>query len=341
MPELMTDTSPDVNDDLAAVEAEMFGRTPPNEQTKEGNDDDAGKPEGAAESGVGEGDGDGEGDQGSADAGDPDEGDGDEGEDDAERTERQKRSTANRIKKAVAQQRYWEREAEARAAKIAELEAKLAGKPTENQPLTAEQTAGNEEAVQEPDPTKYRYGELDPQFLRDLSRFEAQKIVADAERKRSEAQQAAAAAQEAEQALVQVREKAEKVIEAATAKFSDFDVVVVEAAKNGDFALTQEMFETAAETAVAPDILYHLAKNPDEAAQVAEMTPRQQALWFGRMEAQFTSKPPAEGRKVTQASPPVSSLPKGSGGSGGPKLDDLDDPRALEEIERQLFGRKK
>jgi hypothetical protein len=185
---------------------------------------------------------------------------------------------------------------------------KPADKPAENQPLTGESAGGNEQSVQAPDPTKYRYGELDPQYISDLADYRADIKLQAYERKQKEAQQAVAADRE----LDQVRTKAAEVTTAGLAKFSDFEEVVVQAAQAGEFELTREMFETAAATPVAADILYHLAKNPDEALAVSRMDARQQGMWFGRMEAKFAKPATPEPKRISSAPDPISSA-RGSG----------------------------
>lgn len=176
--------------------------------------------------------------------------------------------------------------------------------------------------------------------MRDTAKYEAQALIAEFQqnqrRESEESQRRSAAEREA----AQLREKADSIGQAGAAKYEDFNETVVEAAQRGEYALTKEMFELASETSAAPDILYHLASNPEESIRVASLSPVQQALWFARQETRFAASATPPARKITQASPPPASTPRGSGSSSGVKLDDLDDPRALAEIERQLFGRK-
>lgn len=240
-------------------------------------------------------------------ADDADDGGAGEGEGD----ERRKRSTSDRIKRLTAQQRYWEREALALRARLDALEKPAAGQPPENQPLTAENASGKEEAVKAPEPSKYRYGELDPQYISDLADYRAELKLQQFRKEQMDAQQAAAADRE----LDQVRAKAAEVTTAGKAKFSDFEEVVVRAAEDGEYELTREMFETAATTPVAAEILYHLAKNPTEALAVSRMNPREQGMWFGRMEAKFSaSAPKPEPKRISDAPDPLTPA-RGSGAS--------------------------
>jgi hypothetical protein len=139
-----------------------------------------------------------------------------------------------------------------------------------------------------------------------------------------------------------LQETATEIEQLGSSKFSDFHELVVEGGQAGEYALTKDMFETISELPreVAPDVLYYLASYPDEAAKVAQMSMRQQALWFGRLEAEIkataTSTPAP--KKATSAPPPPASTPRGSGSKSGPSLTDLNDPRALDMMTKALFG---
>ena len=210
---------------------------------------------------------------------------------------------------------------------VADLQAKLEAmnKPVEEKPLTpAPEAAKDTPASSPPDPSKYQYGELDPQFIRDTARHEAKiemQALREAMRQEQDALQRDAVAQ---REVAELQTKAATIEQAGAAKFSDFNDVVVEGAKAGEWTLTKEMFELAAETTVAPDILYHLARNPAEAEQVAAMPARQQALWFGRMEAKMATPTPAPVKAATKAPPPTSAA-RGSSGRNtvAPDTDDF------------------
>ena len=309
----------DITDDLAAFEREMTGE-PPVETTETPEEAPAEVVETPEEAPVAE--------------------ETTETEEESAEEEKAKkgRSTADRIRKLTAEKKAAERAAAEVAELRKEIEALRAGAAPK--PLTETPEKGNVASSEAPDPAKYQYGELDPQFMRDTAKYEAQALIAEFQanqRRESEETQQREAAQREAAAL---REKAESINKAGVAKFDDFEDVVVEAAKRGEYTLTREMFELASETEAAAEILYHLASNPEEAELVASLPPAKQALWFGRKEAQLAAPPTPPARKITQAGAPPASLPKGSGSGGSVRLDDLDDPRALDEIQRQLFGRK-
>lgn len=210
------------------------------------------------------------------------------------------KKSANRFTKQTRELRETQR-------RLKDLEDKLAA--AEKPPLTAEKQDDKGAAVEAPNPENYRYGELDPQFVRDTAAFEAnsavERALAAQEAKMQTQQQDAARQAE----VVKLQQKATEVETLGASKFDDFVEVVTRGAENGDYPLTQEMFELAVETEAAPEILYYLAKNPEEAEQVSEMTPRKQALWFGRLEAKLAARQP---RKGTLAPVPISSA-RGSG----------------------------
>lgn len=253
----------------------------------------------------------------------------DDSGDEEETPKPKKRTTADRIKKLAMDR---SRQAQEIEQLRKELEAIKTGKPlTEDKPAATADTG-----LVKPDPAKYQYGELDPKFIEDLADYRADLKLAkfQAELRQQQEQERQ---QEAERrASATLQEKATAIEQAGSSKYADFHEVVVEGGQNGDYPLTKEMFELAVEMGErAPDVLYHLATNPEEAAKVAKMSLPQQAMWFGRMEAKLAT-PPA--RKATAAPPPPSASPRGAGSKGGVALDDLNDPRALKAMAKALFA---
>ena len=95
--------------------------------------------------------------------------------------------------------------------------------------------------------------------------------------------------------------------------------------------------EAAIESGSPHEVLYHLAKNPDEAARIALLPPTRQAVAVAKL-AQNVSAP----RKVTSAPPPIA--PKVQGIGSAPAS--LDDPNiSMEEWARlrneQAMARRK
>jgi len=95
--------------------------------------------------------------------------------------------------------------------------------------------------------------------------------------------------------------------------------------------------EAAIESGNPHEVLYHLAKNPDEAARIALLPPTRQAVAVAKLATAVTAP-----RKVTSAPPPIS--PKVQGIGSAPAT--LDDPNiSMEEWARlrneQAMARRK
>lgn len=322
MSEVTTETTGTSDADFDAVESILFGKEPdaPVEEQQEAEEvpQETGEPE--------------------QEPADPED-DGDEPEEEQPRPK--KRTTADRIKKLALDR---SRQAEEIAALRAQVEL-LAG--VKKEPLTTEKPSATDGSqLVRPDPEKYQYGTLDDKYMEDLADYKAALKFQEFEARLQTQQQEKAQQEAAERASATLQTKAAEIETAGAAKFEDFRERVVEGGQNGDFALTKEMFETLTEIPdVAPDILYYLASYPDESAKVAQMSLRQQAMWFGRLEAEIRAEaqepPKPAPRKATSAPPPLTAQTRGAGSSSGPRLDDLEDPRALEAIEKLIFKQKR
>ncbi len=256
----------------------------------------------------------------------------DEGGDEEETPKPKKRTTNDRLKQKAAENARLMQQLEALRAEIEGIKKPL----TETKPESKADTG-----LEKPDPAKFQYGELDPNYMEALADYRADLKIAKFQAELRE-QQVTERQQEAERrASATLQETATEIEQLGSSKFSDFHELVVEGGQAGEYALTKDMFETISELPreVAPDVLYYLASYPDEAAKVAQMSMRQQALWFGRLEAEIkaTTSTPAP-KKATSAPPPPASTPRGSGSKSGPSLTDLNDPRALDMMTKALFG---
>jgi len=85
--------------------------------------------------------------------------------------------------------------------------------------------------------------------------------------------------------------------EEAREKHDDYEQV----ARNPSLHVTDVMAEAIQMSAPGPEILYHLGKNPKEAERIAKLSPLQQAMEIGRIEATLTAPKP----KVSKAPAPV------------------------------------
>jgi hypothetical protein len=103
------------------------------------------------------------------------------------------------------------------------------------------------------------------------------------------------------------------------ATVQDYDEAIQDAQ---DTPMTQVMFDVILESEVGPNLLYHLAKNPDEAERIAHLSPARQAAEIGKLEdklAQQLKDPPKP--KASNAPPPVNPV-RARGSASTPRLDD-------------------
>lgn len=150
-----------------------------------------------------------------------------------------------------------------------------------------------------------------------LRRYDAQEAA-----RQAVADQARAAAdqysQDAEGALNATYEERARE---ATARIPDFVDVVSKA----DIPITPEMQNALKQSPFGPDIVYQLAKDPEQAAYLASLPPAQMYMAIGQMQGQFASKgAPAQAAvsapaaRTTNAPPPAAT---GTQGAAPPNTD--------------------
>ncbi len=98
-------------------------------------------------------------------------------------------------------------------------------------------------------------------------------------------------------------------------KVPDFDAVV----QNPNLTVTPVMADAIRESSRGGEIAYYLGKNPDEATQIAGLSPISQATAIARLESRLASNAVS----VSRAPQPVGTL-SGRGGSAGTPLEDMD-----------------
>lgn len=235
-------------------------------------------------------------------------------------------------------QRDLEAERDARARERADFEARLAKleKGELTPPTSGAKTQRSD--TDAPDPKDYEFGELDVRYIEDRTRYAVrQELKAERERASQNQQRDAAARQAQENA-----ERAQALVEKGAEKYDDFEEVVMQGARDGVWPLSETVGKLllTADPEIARDIAYHLASNPKEARKVAGLTDYQQAAYFGRLEAQFSS--PADAKitpiKVPKASPPPENRARGGGGAT-PDDDDSEDFAAFEAKWRRAQAR--
>jgi hypothetical protein len=132
--------------------------------------------------------------------------------------------------------------------------------------------------------------------------------------------------QQAQQQQAAIAKTWTERLEATRARIPDFDDVVQGAIADHNVQISRAMSEAITESEQGPDVVYYLAKHPDEARRISALSPLAAAREIGKIELKVT--PEAEPDKtaevkVSKAPPPVK--PVGSKASTGKTLDDAGD----------------
>lgn len=252
--------------------------------------------------------------------------------------EHKKRTTQERINKAVKNQREAERRAAAAEARADAAEARLAQGNTSH--LTGDTKKAKDDADAAPDPKAFEFGELDTAYIRALTRWETRQELAEQSRKQEKIRHTAAERKAA-------KERDDKVSafeEAGTEIYPDFGEVVIDAGRAGEYPLSDYMgtilFESDEDHRV--EIVYTLATDLALATKVSKLPKERQLAWFGREQAKLSAgtgatddkaKAAAEAekviaQKVSKAPAPVTRA-RGQG-SNSSVPDDTTDFRAFE-----------
>lgn len=222
-----------------------------------------------------------------------------------------KKKASERIAQLVKARNAERTAREAAERRAADAEARLVGKD-EKKDLTPPKKEVKSKTTA-PSPDDYDFGELDRKYIADLAKFEAKKALAD-ER----------AAEEADRSKTRQAEQTERLegealslMEKGLEKFGDeFDELVIQGAANKAWALSDTLGQLIGTSAVGADIALHLARDPKEALRVYRLPPMEQAAYFGRMEAKFSSGDvkPKKQVQAPKAPPPPSTKVRGAGG---------------------------
>jgi len=179
-----------------------------------------------------------------------------------------------------------------------------------------------EAGSEEPDPSKYKFGDTDPAYIRDLARYEARQAYA------AEAQASAARNQ-----AQQVEQTWRSQEDAFAADKPDY----FEKVYSDDLTLTPPMVDALVTSEQGAAVAYHLASNPDEARRIAALNPLAQIREIGRLEgmlAQQSAAPTAPQPKTISDAPTPPPQNRGQGGKFKP-APDTDDFAAFE----RAYGR--
>ncbi|MTI10196.1 hypothetical protein [Curvivirga aplysinae] len=124
-----------------------------------------------------------------------------------------------------------------------------------------------------------------------------------AERKRLEREQASSDAEQKQIQQDQIRtyqEKQEALLDSGIDEFADFEKVF-----HHDLPISPVMAETLLEMKGGHKVAYHLGKNPELSARIAEMSPIAAIQEMGRIGAKLTTKPAPTPTKSTPPTPLV------------------------------------
>lgn len=242
----------------------------------------------------------------------PDGEEGDEGDEDPNVNDKGDDKPVSRNQQRINDLTNQAREAEAEAARLRRV-LEESGVSVDN--ASADPLAN----LEEPDPSKYDYGETDLDYIKDLAKYDAKMEIAV---ERTEARLKADTAT--------LEAKWTTNLASSVNKFPDFEEVVVAGAKEGKWKCPPVVAVGIKESDFGPDIAYKLATNPGEAERIANMSALEQAREIGRMErdifhANAAPKPkPVVPVKKSLAPTPVKRRVNGSGGASTTSADTED-----------------
>ena len=139
------------------------------------------------------------------------------------------------------------------------------------------------------------------EYARALAEFSAEKALKDRDRQEAEKK----AATERQQTIKQWTDR----ITAVKADLPDFEDVVA----SSEVAVSDQVRDAILESDVGPQVLYHLAENPEFAQKLSEMSTITALREIGKLEARFEKKEPAKAAATKQRAPAPIKPIKGGG----------------------------
>ena len=198
-----------------------------------------------------------------------------------------------RIDKAIAKQRAAERRVEELEAELEKLrEAKPDDKNT--QPAGEE---GTKPAAVEPKP-KVEDFESYEEYVEKLAEWTSEQKVTKLESELAELKRQLAE-KEAAEARKPVEEAFARSVEEARTRYADYDDAI-EAAEAEGLVIPPAMQAAIAESEVAGDLMYHLAKDPDECRRIAALSDVAAVRAIGRLEAKIEAERNKQGKPAAQ-----------------------------------------
>ena len=194
------------------------------------------------------------------------------------------------------------RAAERREEELRRVIAQLAQQqqPPQPQPIAQPQQSVNAKPVLE-DFTSYE------EFTEALTDWKATQTVQSVLQQREAAEVAARVQREQAERAQTWQQRASE----ASTKFADFQMVAL----NPELPVSPAMAEVIQSVENGPDVLYHLGKNPAEAARIAALSPSQAAFALGSLAAALQPPPRPTPKPVPQ---PINPL---AGGNAAPSID--------------------
>lgn len=266
------------------------------------------------------------------DADDDDDDDADDGQDDDD-TPKKKPTAKERVQQAVARQREAERERDALLARIEALENKSTDEKKEDAAeaptvKALEQDAPKSDATDENGEPLYPLGDIDPKYIRDLTKWSAKQANAEVqaeqakqERQRQVEQQQAQLVKDWETKLAASSEDLPNVREKGAVLEDTFRSIDP---KHGQF-----LAGTIMTLEYGPHAIDYLADNPQEAQDIVNSGPMEAAIKLGSLNERLArqyAKSNTPKKKVSKAPKPA---PTNKGNSRpktiAPDTDNLDD----------------
>lgn len=212
-------------------------------------------------------------DTGGGDSDDEGDGDGEEqGEGQGEQAPKPKQTAQERIDELTKLRRDAERRAEEAERKLAD-----AGKPKPKAEAEGEAQPNKEDGP--PDPSKFKYGDTDPEYIKALARYETREAMK-AERQEQERNEQVAAIKQ--------------TWETRVAEFAKDKPDFAEKTGADNLPISPAMADAIITADGGPAVIYHLAENPDEARRIAALPTFAQVREIGRLEGRLERLAEAE-----------------------------------------------
>lgn len=261
-----------------------------------------------------------------------DDDDADDGQDD-DATQKKKQTAQERVQQAVARQREAERERDALLSRIEALEArdpKEETKPTASKTEELSDDAPQSDAVSEDGEPLYPLGDIDPKYIRDLTKWSAQKANEEVKAEAQAAEQQRQMEEANRRLATQWEEKLEASIEDIP-NVREKGQQLENTFRSVDPEYGQLLAGTIMTLDYGPHVIDYLADNPNEAQDIVNSGPVGAAIKLGslneRLAGQY-AKPEGNKpkRKVSKAPKPAPA----NKGTSRPKIvaadtDNLDD----------------